>query len=309
MSWYYAWGGGIGANWSWRIGSSHDHFGYQNPLAAWVLSTNSDFKPKSTNGATDWGKSLNRQLEFYQWLQSSEGAIAGGATNSYNGRYEKYPAGTSTFYGMAYVPNPVYEDPGSNTWFGMQTWSMQRMAEYYYNTGDTKAKAILDKWVNWVKPEVKLTVDGNFQVPSTIDWSGQPDTWNGTYTGNSNLHVKVVNYSTDLGVSASLANTLLYYSAATQKYTPSSFDDKAKSIAKELLDRMWKLYSDDKGLSAPEARADYHRMFDQEVYVPSTFSGTMPNGDAIKPGVKFLDIRSKYKSDPDYAKVKAAYDK
>ncbi|QAA33059.1 exoglucanase [Clostridium manihotivorum] len=309
MSWYYAWGGGVGSNWSWRIGSSHDHFGYQNPLAAWVLSTNSDFKPKSTNGATDWGKSLNRQLEFYQWLQSSEGAIAGGATNSYNGRYEKYPAGTSTFYGMAYVPNPVYEDPGSNTWFGMQTWSMQRMAEYYYNTGDTKAKALLDKWVKWVKPEVKLNVDGTFQVPSTIDWSGQPDTWNGSYTGNPNLHVKIVNYSTDLGVSASLANTLLYYSAATQKYTPTAFDDKAKDIAKQLLDRMWKLYSDDKGLSAPEARNDYNRMFDQEVYIPSTFSGTMPNGDAIKPGIKFIDIRSKYKNDPDYAKVKAAYDK
>ena len=36
MSWYYAWGGPIPPNggWSFRIGSSHNHFGYQNPMAA-----------------------------------------------------------------------------------------------------------------------------------------------------------------------------------------------------------------------------------------------------------------------------------
>ena len=39
LSWYFAWGGGIGASWSWRIGSSHNHGGYQNPVAAWALST------------------------------------------------------------------------------------------------------------------------------------------------------------------------------------------------------------------------------------------------------------------------------
>ena len=77
MSWYYAWGGGITADWSWIIGSSHNHAGYQNPMAAWILSNDSEFKPKSENGARDWGKSLERQLEFYQWLQSAEGAIAG----------------------------------------------------------------------------------------------------------------------------------------------------------------------------------------------------------------------------------------
>jgi len=66
---------------------------------------------KSSNGKRDWTTSYKRQLEFYQWLQSAEGGIAGGATNSWNGRYEKYPAGTSTFYGMAYVPHPVYADP------------------------------------------------------------------------------------------------------------------------------------------------------------------------------------------------------
>lgn len=300
LSWYYAWGGGIESAWAWKIGSSHNHFGYQNPMAAWILAKEEEFKPASQNGQADWAKSLDRQLEFYQWLQSSEGAIAGGASNSNNGRYEAWPAGTSTFYGMGYVENPVYADPGSNTWFGFQAWSMQRVAELYYQTGDVRAKNIMDKWVGWIKTVVDLNADGTFAIPSNIDWSGQPDTWTGTYTGNPNLNVTVTSKGTDLGITASLANTLLYYSKA-------SGDDSARVLAKELLDRMWNLYRDDKGLSAPEARADYKRFFEQEVYVPSTFNGTMPNGDALVAGVNFLDIRSKYLDDPDYQKVLDAY--
>lgn len=300
MSWYYAWGGGVSADWSWKIGSSHNHFGYQNPMAAWILSEDSKLKPQSQNGARDWGKSLDRQLEFYQWLQTSEGAIAGGATNSQNGRYEALPAGLSTFYGMGYDANPVYADPGSNTWFGFQAWSMQRVAELYYKTGDARAKDLLDKWVSWIKTVVKLKSDGSFEVPSGLDWSGQPDTWTGTYTGNSKLHVKVTSYSTDLGVSGSLANALLYYSKA-------SGDDESRVLAKELLDRMWTLYRDDKGIAIPEKRADYKRIFDQEIFIPAGWTGKMPNGDVIKPGVKFIDIRSKYKTDPDYQKLLTAY--
>lgn len=301
LSWYYAWGGGVEANWSWIIGSSHNHFGYQNPFAAWVLSTDADFKPKSTNGATDWAKSLDRQLEFYQWLQSSEGAIAGGATNSWNGRYESLPAGTSTFYGMGYVENPVYADPGSNTWFGMQVWSMQRIAELYYKTGDARAKKLLDKWAKWINSEIKFSADGTFQIPGTLDWDGQPDTWDPTqgYTGNSSLHVKVVNYNTDLGCASSLANTLTYYAA-------KSGDKTSQDNAKKLLDAIWNNYSDSKGVSSVEQRGDYHRFLDQEVYVPAGWTGTMPNGDVIKPGIKFIDIRSKYKQDPEWQTMVAA---
>lgn len=301
LSWYYAWGGGSGANWSWKIGCSHNHFGYQNPMAAWILSEENNFKPLSPNGASDWGKSLDRQLEFYQWLQSAEGAIAGGASNSNKGRYESWPSGTATFYGMGYIENPVYADPGSNTWFGFQAWSMQRVAEYYYKTDDPRAKALLEKWVGWVKTVIKLNEDGTFAIPNKIDWSGQPDTWTGTYTGNPNLHIRVINYGSDLGIAGSLANTLLFYSKA-------SGDDEARVIAKEILDRTWNLYRDDKGVCAPEKREDYKRFFEQEVYVPDGWTGTMPNGDEIKAGIKFIDIRSKYKDDPDYQKLKDAYD-
>lgn len=300
LSWYYAWGGALDGGWSWKIGCSHSHFGYQNPMAAWILSKDAVFKPKSTNGASDWSKSLQRQIELYKWLQSAEGGIAGGCSNSNNGRYEAWPSDVSTFYGMAYQEHPVYHDPGSNRWFGMQTWSMQRIAEYYYTTKDSSVKALLDKWIKWVKPLVKFGSDGTFQVPSNLAWSGQPDTWTGTASENKNLHVSVDSYSTDVGVAGSLANTLIYYAAATG-------DTEAKAIAQKLIDVMFANYSDSKGISATEAREDYKR-FGDPVYVPAGWTGKMPNGDVINSNSTFVSIRSKYKSDPDWQKVQAYLD-
>ncbi|KOV96098.1 hypothetical protein ADL04_18055 [Streptomyces sp. NRRL B-3648] len=60
---------------------------HQNFLAVYALSSVADLKRKSARGAADRGKSLQRQLEFYRWLRSAEGAIAGGATNRWAGRH------------------------------------------------------------------------------------------------------------------------------------------------------------------------------------------------------------------------------
>ena len=310
LSWYFAWGGPLTSqNWAWRIGCSHNHFGYQNPVAAYALSETEELKPKTANGARDWGKSLERQLEFYTWLQSAEGGIAGGATNSLNGNYSAYPSGTATFYDMAYQEHPVYHDPGSNQWFGMQAWSMERIAELYYIDNNEMAKKLLDKWVAWVKSEVKLTDDGDYQIPATLKWEGQPETWNPSSPAeNVNLHVTVTDYSHDAGVAGCLAKALTYYAAGTRKY--DTLDDEARELAKQILDRMWnKFYEEDGlGITVEETRSDYSRFFEQEVYVPSGYSGKMANGDEIKSGVKFIDIRSEYKNDPAYADLKAAYD-
>jgi len=51
---------------------------------------------------------------------------------------------------MAFDFEPVFHDPPSNQWFGFQAWSMERVAEYYFVTGDAKAKLILDPWITWV---------------------------------------------------------------------------------------------------------------------------------------------------------------
>ncbi|MGW1721789.1 glycoside hydrolase family 48 protein [Streptomyces sp. NPDC002306] len=300
LSWYYAWGGATdtSAGWAWRIGSSHVHGGYQNPLAAYALSSSADLRPKSATGQADWAKSLGRQLEFYRWLQSDEGAIAGGATNSWAGRYATPPAGTSTFYGMYYDQQPVYHDPPSNQWFGFQAWSMERVAEYYQQTGNAQAEAVLDKWVDWALSKTTVNPDGTYLIPSTLQWSGQPDTWNASSPGaNSGLHVTVADYTADVGVAAAYAKTLTYYAAR-------SGDARARTTAKALLDGMWGNHRDSLGVAVPETRADYNR-FDDGVYVPSGWSGRMPNGDTISSSSTFASLRSFYRSDPAWSKIES----
>ncbi|MFC5472328.1 glycoside hydrolase family 48 protein, partial [Cohnella suwonensis] len=161
LSWYTAWGGGLGSggNWAWRIGASHAHQAYQNPVAAYALGTTAGgLAPASATGQADWNASLTRQLEFYNWLLSAEGAIGGGATNSWGGSYAAYPSGVSTFYNLAYQQAPVYTDPDSNEWFGFQAWPLERVAELYYilaSSGDISstnfqmAKNVITKWVDW----------------------------------------------------------------------------------------------------------------------------------------------------------------
>jgi hypothetical protein len=308
VSWYYAWGGSApgGGGWAWRIGSSHNHSGYQNPLAAYALSSDAAFRPASANGARDWGTSLHRQIEFYRWLQSAEGAIAGGATNSWKGRYEEPPSGTKTFYGMAYDSAPVYHDPPSNGWFGFQVWSMERMAEYYFVSGDDKAKLVLDRWVSWAKENTKLRADGSYEVPSELEWSGGPSLdWNETrqsFAGgdkafNAGLHVKVSGRGPDVGTAAGLAHVLTFYAK-------KSGDLAAQKLAKELLERIWSKYRDDKGISNPEVRKDYKR-FAERVVLPPGWKGKMPSGDAIEEGATFSSIRSKLRGEPEFARVRA----
>ncbi|GAA3870376.1 hypothetical protein GCM10022227_30110 [Streptomyces sedi] len=297
MSWYFAWGGALdtSAGWSWRIGSSFNHFGYQNPLAAYALSSDDALVPDSPTAGEDWGASLDRMVEFYRWLQSAEGGIAGGANNSWDGAYGDPPADTSTFYGMWYDEDPVYHDPPSNEWFGMQAWSMQRLAEYYYESGDELAGEVLDKWVAWVLPEVTVGDGADFAIPATLSWSGQPDTWDPASPGdNAGLHVEVVGHSQDVGVAGSLANALTYYAAA-------SGDTAAQETAAGLLDALL-ANSDDIGVATEESREDFSR-FGDEVYIPSGFSGTMPNGDVIEPGATFESLRSFYQDDPDWPQV------
>src|SRR5580658_6202555 len=307
VSWYYAWGGAVppGGNWAWRIGSSASHQGYQNPMAAYALSSVVDMRPRSPSAWGDWARSLARQLELYRWLQSEEGAIAGGVTNSWGGAYGVAPAGTPTFYGMAYDSAPVFHDPPSNEWFGFQVWSMERVAEYYYVSADAKAKTVLAQWVAWVLQNTTLTGD-TYSIPSSLQWSGQPAASYGEKgrplegkapVANPALHVTVTARGDDVGTAASLAKVLSFYAAR-------SGNQAAGKLAKELLDRMWKKYRDAKGVAQPEVRKDYKR-FAEHVFVPAGWKGRMPNGDPIDGSSTFLSIRSKIKSDPDWARVDA----
>ncbi|CAG9861122.1 unnamed protein product [Phyllotreta striolata] len=291
LSWYYAWGGSLYANWAWRIGDGSAHFGYQNPLAAYALSHVDALKPKSATGASDWAISLDRQIEFYGWLQSVQGPFGGGATNSWNGRYDTPPPEltSNTFHGMFYDWEPVYHDPPSNRWYGMQSWSTDRLAQYYYVSGDEKAKALLDKWVKWIVSEIKFEGDG-YTHPEWIQWSGNPP----------NVNANVTKHGSDVGTASATARALTYYAAKTG-------DQNVKNVAKELLDRIWNKYQTDKGVSAPEVMDTYNQ-FNHEVYVPPGWMGSYPNGDIIENGVTFVGLRSWYKNDPDWPKVQAYLD-
>jgi len=293
LGWYFAWGGALPADgsWAWRIGDGSTHFGYQNPVAAYALSKDPGISGKlPAQSVTDWTTSLERQLELYRWAQSDEGAIAGGATNSWEGSYSPTPTGDSTFYNMAYDWEPVYHNPPSNQWFGMQVWSMERLAEYYYITGDSKAAIVLNSWIPWVEKVTTVNSNGTFTLPGSLCWDnspGQGDTtnpWNDSTCGlvassstnmpatnwnattqdwttvplNPNLHVRVTGTATDIGEAGSLAKALAYYSAAVGKYvTVGTPDATSEALAKSLLNGVWTNYRDTIGISVAETRGDY----------------------------------------------------
>ena len=140
-------------------------------------------------------------------------------------------------------------------------------------------------------------------MPSTLAWgdNAQPDTWAGSKPANNNLTFTISGYGySDVGCLSSLSNTLLWYAAA-EGVKPGTSDGsslgiEAYNIAKTLIDAMWDCYRDDIGISYTEHNGSLKRVFEQDVWVPENYNGTMPNGDAIKTGIKFIDIRSQYLS-------------
>jgi len=297
ISWYFSWGGGLQGDWSWRIGSSHTHTGYQNPLAAWILSTQAAFKPKGRTAVKDWSKSLDRQLELFRWLQASEGCIAGGATNSWQGHYAQPPSEITSFYGMYYDWQPVYHDPPSNNWTGMQGWGMERVCSLYYLSGNEKAGKVCQEWAKWVKDNVRVN-GGEIVHATNLGWEGNPDEWKVANFNkknlNSQLHGTVTDEGTDLGTIASIIKGLFWVSLKDN-------DQAGLNLVKEVMDAM-ENYKDDLGYAVEEARADYSK-FNEEVYIPYGWNGKNAQGAQIKHGVKFIDIRPKYKQDKDWAQV------
>ncbi|HZR51615.1 MAG TPA: glycoside hydrolase family 48 protein [Streptosporangiaceae bacterium] len=318
LSWYYAFGGSTAGAWSWRISGTEIHEGYQNPLAAFALSNTSSLIPLSPSAKTDWATSLTTQLNLMQWLQSNEGAIAGGVTNNWGGNYGdagKPPSGDPTFDGMYYDFEPVYHNPPSNQWFGYQTWPMERVAEYYQQTGNAQAGAILKKWVAWAESVVTVnTTTGAICEPGKLNWSGAPAESFTTGTSsatqppaNPGLHVTVTgDCAADLGVAASLAKTYMYYAA-------KSGDTTAQTAAQNIIDVIHQFYGDSIGFSAPESRTDYNNFTSafnttnfEGLFIPANWSGSYPSlGSATLTSADntFLSIRPWYTSVPDYPEV------
>ncbi|WP_030160749.1 glycoside hydrolase family 48 protein [Glycomyces sp. NRRL B-16210] len=276
ISWYYSWGAGLNGDWSFRIGGSGIHQGYQNVMAAYALSEGG-LEPDSATGAADWAQSLDAQLDFLEWLQvpqgsTGAGALAGGATNNWGGNYGT-PTTSAEFNGLNYDEQPVWHDPPSNRWFGFQAWGMDRTAQLCMETGETRACNILDNWVAWALSESTITPTG-YSIPGDLTWSGEP---------GSGLSVTVASQSEDPGVAGALAKILSYHAVATG-------DTASQEAAANLLDVLWEA-NDGIGITQPEQRSDYCR-FGDEVYIPQGWTGTMPNGDVLENGVTFIETRS-----------------
>lgn len=71
----------------------------------------------------------------------------------------------------------------------MQPWSADRLAQYYYASGDSKAQSILKKWADWIDGVIQFNGD-DFLIPSNLGWSGDPP----------NVQVTVTDYARDLGM-------------------------------------------------------------------------------------------------------------
>ncbi|KNY26506.1 glycoside hydrolase family 48 protein [Pseudobacteroides cellulosolvens] len=303
----YSWGSNVEPNdFAWIKGSDILHQKNQNPLAAYALSSTSNLVTGLSGASLDWNKSIDMQLEFLQWLQSAEGAIAGGCTNSWGYNYKTPPKELSHFYKMTYDVSPGTFDQLSNGSFLSQCRSIVNLAEYYYQTGDERAYSILRKWVDWVKPYVKVDNFESFEIPSQIEWEGMPDTWTGTYTGNSYLHATITSMSSDLEAAAILSRILLTYSYATKKY--SYFDADAQDIGEKLLNTLVLSNKDDSGFTNEEQRGDYSRVFDNEIYIPEGWESNNGQGAKLKNGCKYIDTRPALRQDPSWNNLYQAYE-
>jgi hypothetical protein len=189
ISWSASWGGEIpidpaSSAWSFRTGSSEAHQGYQAPNIAYHMATGGGgYTPLSELAGDYWLGALYRQIDLIRWLQTPQGPIAGGVTNSWQGRYLTPTDGreTSTFYGMYYTYAPIWHDPPSNNWFGFQCWGLQRMADLFVEIADKTSslavsirpnvEMILDRFVGWALDHVTVGTDSDFVLPITLSWT------------------------------------------------------------------------------------------------------------------------------------------
>ena len=295
VSWYTSWGAGINESWAWNIGCHSSHIGYNNPLGALYLSQ---------AGIDDWDISLARQLELAESVQSASGAFGGGVANHIAGE-TPFPTNTpGPFHGMEYEVNPVYLDPGSNNWSGYQFWFTERLVSYYLETGDQSVEPVLQNWFNWIEPLVILSEAGDVQIPVGLKWEvdGVLIANNGAapvhFEDPSTQLVCITNeddFGQDIGSIGSLSKCLILWNRATAQY--GTEDVYALTLAEELLNRVWNLYRDDKGVAPPETREDYERFWSQNLPMADGVSKNMPWGDTIDNTSVFHEARPEYGED------------
>jgi hypothetical protein len=179
----------------------------------------------------------------------------------------------------------------------MQGWCMERVCSLYYLSGNEKAGKVCQEWAKWIKKNTRVN-GGEIVHATNLAWTGNPDEWkssNFNKSGlNASLHGTVSSEGTDLGSIASMIKALMWVSLKDE-------DTEGLQLVLDVMDAM-ENYRDDLGYAVEEAREDYIK-FNEDVYIPSGWTGKNAQGANIRSGVKFIDIRPKYKEDPDWAQV------
>lgn len=166
---------------------------------------------------------------------------------------------------------------------------------------------------------------GEFWIPGSQEWQGQPDKWNGfsSFTNNPNFHVVTKDPAQDTGVLGSYIKALTFFAAGTQAEggVLSTKGQEAKDMAEKLLNTAWD-YNDGVGIVTEEVRKDYFRFFAKEIYIPANWTGTFGQGNTI-PGtasvpsdpakggngvyIGYSDLRPAIKQDPAWAYLDNLY--
>lgn len=190
-AWGVGWGVGLvveGATksyWGFIIADSEIHTGYNSIDVAYGCRTGETLACPSAEISDIWTISIDRQLEFMRWSQTVDGAIAGGVTSSWKGRYLTPTDGrqNATFYNMYYTHSPSWYNPPSNRWTGFQAWGMQRLTEVAChaaeNNGDAtedsiyhRCMVISDIWIKWFYNHCTVTVDPDvLSYPINCDYT------------------------------------------------------------------------------------------------------------------------------------------
>jgi hypothetical protein len=183
---------------------------------------------------------------------------------------------------MFYDEQPVYHDPPSNQWFGFQAWSMERVAEYYYLTGDAKAKPCSTSGSPGRSPTPRRP-HGTSRSRHAGLVRRKPDTWNpSSPAANTGLHVTVTEHRPPTSAWRGLAK------AAHLLRAKSGNNAAAKTLAKNLLDGIW-AHKDTKGVAVAETRADYNRFDDAASIAADTYTwkNARIDGGGFVPGIVF----------------------
>ncbi len=177
---------------------SECHHAFQNLMASNYISGNSSVDVSAIDPETQnaFLNTFARQLVLLRWLQSPEGPIAGGVTNSYQEKYAVPTDGRQNvkFCGMYYTYSPGKVNPPSNDRVDWQTLGHLSTADYFLhcslagiNDIGSIVEKILDNLVVWFLNNTNIEpTQGLFSVPTKLKWtSTQPVVGQTTTSPNS----------------------------------------------------------------------------------------------------------------------------